>query len=69
MSLDLNWIRTPIDTKCLYCFGEYFYNLPNLVVHLNDVHRWSREKIADYIEQFEKSESPKEIDELQVAAK
>jgi hypothetical protein len=29
------------------------YGADNLVVHLNDYHRWTRERIADYIETLE----------------
>lgn len=30
------------------------YTLPGLVVHLNDDHRWSRERIADWLDDFAK---------------
>jgi hypothetical protein len=29
-----------------------------LILHLNDDHRWTREKIADWVESIEPSESP-----------
>src|SRR6266702_918790 len=39
----------PVD-KCPSCSLEYQFGLSQMVVHLNDDHRWTRERIADWIE-------------------
>ncbi len=38
--------------ECPLCEG-YRYNLLGLVAHLNDEHRWTRERIADWLETYE----------------
>jgi hypothetical protein len=41
------------DADCPVCGDEYAANVDCVMVHLNDAHRWSREQIADWVEQFE----------------
>ena len=38
---------------CPSCGGRQHSNLA-VVIHLNDDHRWTREQIADWVEQFER---------------
>lgn len=33
-------------------------DLRGVIIHLNDAHCWTREQIADFVEQFESSSSP-----------
>jgi hypothetical protein len=36
---------------CPRCLGTGY--IPAIIVHLNDAHKWSREAIASWVEQFE----------------
>ena len=53
---DAIW-RTPLATsqspECPVCEEMVEDELCGLVVHLNDDHRWSREQIADFVEDVE----------------
>ena len=47
---------------CMLSFSHYFKDNQEdvqeslfMVTHLNDIHKWTREKIADYIAQFEEN--------------
>jgi hypothetical protein len=40
---------------CPECAGDVVThdNLTNIIIHLNDDHRWTRERIAEYVRRFE----------------
>jgi len=38
--------------NCIFSMSSY-WKLRNIIPHLNDHHRWTREAIADWVEQFE----------------
>jgi hypothetical protein len=43
--------------------GRFYHVMTDLVVHLNDVHRWPRENIADYLDQirYQEERSPQPV--------
>lgn len=53
-----------LPTKCPSC-GDA---MPSMVPHLNDDHRWSRERIADWVELIETSLEPAQADPAVVAS-
>ena len=53
----LHWPWLTQGNACPAC-GELDRTLSVISVHLNDAHRWSRERIADWVATIEPSESP-----------
>ena len=47
-SLPQTWVRRG-TTTCPVCAVHKEVHIFNTIVHLNDVHKWSREKIADWV--------------------
>jgi hypothetical protein len=55
------WLRTT-PVVCPICARVAVPTLPRYVIgHLNDFHNWSREAIADWIEQFEPAEATENV--------
>lgn len=51
----------------LYCpviDHDYFGSITDLIVHLNDEHRWSREKIAGWLDESMLMDDPKPATEI-----
>lgn len=42
--------------------------VPYLVMHLNDSHRWTRERIADWVESVERAQEPTPVVECETVA-
>lgn len=55
------WLTKPVPVECPDC-GSFVYLFWHVVsTHLNDKHRWTRERIADWVETVEpKIEAAKE---------
>jgi hypothetical protein len=50
-----------LELDCPECGSKQRFGC---VVHLNDKHHWTRERIADYVETFEPQETPEEKREV-----
>lgn len=52
-----NWLgdvlRTEHPYRCFECNAFITQNLCGIIAHLNDAHRWTRERIADWVETVE----------------
>jgi hypothetical protein len=48
-------LRSEEKHFCLECAGDKSFqdNLTNLLIHLNDEHKWTREQIAEFVRRFE----------------
>ena len=60
---ELNFVATPCPACTEVCNWSRF----GLVTHLNDDHRWSRERIADFVQQHESagvSEAEKAVEQV-----
>ena len=51
-----------VVVPCPVCSGTrlpgFARRVPGIVPHLNDIHRWSREAIADWVEEQERRHQP-----------
>jgi hypothetical protein len=52
------WPVLTADGKCPYC--NRAWNVCDVILCLNDMHHWPREKIADWVESIE----PKEVEQV-----
>jgi hypothetical protein len=58
---DLEWFFDCLDTTLAWCPVEGCKKhlvLSSMIVHLNDVHEWSREQIASWLERNGKNSQP-----------
>lgn len=48
-------LKSEKELYCPECAGDEAFhdNLCNVLLHLNDTHRWTRERCADYVKGFE----------------
>lgn len=62
---EIAYVR-PIDGACPECGVARFTGIGgNLIVHLNDTHRWTRERIADHVATIEAQHEAKQAEPLQ----
>jgi len=45
--------------KCPACACYFYSEVPVMIVHLNDLHRWTREGIADWVATVEPADDPR----------
>lgn len=57
------WPELPRDAICPSCGGmrhsDSSFAVGGVIAHLNDVHKWTREQIADWVETIEREQDAK----------